>query len=74
VSLVLEYLRAIREELREVRAEQREQRACLGCIERSLARIERDYFRFGAEISIRFDRIDDSLERIERRLEPGSAR
>ena len=68
-NLTLELLRAIRSDMSEMRTEQREQRGRLGAIERSLAHIERDNAEGRAEIGIRFDRILDRLDRIDRRLE-----
>jgi hypothetical protein len=68
-NLVLEHLRAIRADLQEVRAEQREQRLRLSSIERSLAHIEREGPEFRAEVGVRFDRVHDPLDRIERRLD-----
>ena len=68
-NLVLEHLGAIRADAQEIRAEQREQRTRLGAIERILAHVERDNAEFRAEIGIRFDRVHDRLDRIERRLE-----
>ena len=68
-NLVLGHLRAIREELREVRVEQREQRSRLGAIERTLAHLERDGAESRAEIGVRFDRVLDRLERLDRVLE-----
>ena len=68
-NLTLELLRAIRSDMSEMRTEQREQRGRLGAIERSLSHIERDNAEGRAEIGIRFDRILDRLDRIDRRLE-----
>jgi septal ring factor EnvC (AmiA/AmiB activator) len=74
-NLVLEHLRAIREDLNQVRAEQREQRTRLGSIERLLTHSEHEFAELRAETSAirsdiggRLDRVTDRLERIERRL------
>ena len=68
-NLAREHLRAIRADAQEIRAERREQRTRLGAIERILAHVERDNAEFRAEIGIRFERVHDRLDRIERRVE-----
>jgi hypothetical protein len=68
-TLGLEHLRAIRTDLHEVRAERREQRTRLGAIERILAHVERDNAECRAEAGVRFDRVHDRLDPIERRLQ-----
>ena len=60
----LEHLRAIRDELRHMREEQREQHGRLGSIERGIALMTHEI----AGMSLRLDRMHESLDRIERRL------
>jgi hypothetical protein len=64
-NLVLEHLRAIREDLREVREEQREQRGRLGSIERAISHMAGEI----AQMGLRLDRMHDPPDRIERRLD-----
>ncbi len=68
-DLVLATLHAIRADLAEIRAEQREQRQPLGAIERHLAHMDLT----AAKTGTRLDRVLDSLDRIERRLELADA-
>ena len=68
-NIVQEHLQAIREELRALRREPLEQQGMIATIERSMAQVEAEQAVFRAEWNIRFDRVLDRLDRIERRLE-----
>jgi len=68
-NAVQDLLEGIREELRGLRSEPREQQVMITTIERSMAHVEAEQAVFRAEWNIRFDRVLDRLDRIERRLE-----
>ncbi len=68
-NVVQDLLQGIRDELRGLRSEPREQQVMIITIERSLAHVEAEQAVFRAEWNIRFDRVLDRLDRIERRLE-----
>ncbi len=68
-NIVQDLLQGIRDELRGLRNEPREQQVMITTIERSMAHVEAEQAVFRAEWNIRFDRVLDRLDRIERRLE-----
>ncbi len=68
-NVVQDLLQGIRDELRGLRSEPREQQVMITTIERSMAHVEAEQAVFRAEWNIRFDRVLDRLDRIERRLE-----
>jgi hypothetical protein len=68
-NVVQDLLQGIRDELRGLRSEPREQQVMIIAIERSMAHVEAEQAVFRAEWNIRFDRVLDRLDRIERRLE-----
>ena len=65
---ILEHIRVLCALTTEIQTEQREQRARLGAIERTLCRIERDVAERRVEVSGRFDRVLDRLDRIDHLL------
>ena len=67
-NIVLEHLRAIREDVQQIRAEQRDQRMRLASIERILSHQEHETAELRVVMNARFDRVHDRLDRIERRL------
>ncbi len=64
INLVLEHLRAIRSDLVTLGQGQRELINRVGRLERQVADLHPDY----ASLSIRLDRLDGRVERIEQRL------
>ena len=64
-NLVLQHLRAIRDELAGLRESSRETVLRLGMVETGLARLEGST----ALLHSRFDRVVDRVDRVERRLE-----
>ena len=75
-SLVLEQLRAIRSDIASVKEDTREIKNRLVIVESGIATLRRDGGDFAASIAdqhLRYDRINDRIERIEKRLELTSA-
>lgn len=71
-SLVLEQIKAIRADLAAVRDDLRELTHRTGRLELAIAGLRRDQAHFDeshAETSVRMDRLNERIERIERRLE-----
>ncbi|WP_028990383.1 hypothetical protein RG903_04975 [Thermithiobacillus tepidarius DSM 3134] len=71
-NLVLEHLKAIRTDVAAIRDELRELTHRTGRVELAIAGLRRDMAHFDeshAEISVRIDRMNERIERIERRLE-----
>lgn len=71
-NLVLEHLRALREESAEVRSDIREIKSRLGSIETSFARFGRDVaHNYSEQVDDRhrLDELSDRIRRIEKRLE-----
>ena len=68
-NIVQDLLQGIRDELRGLRNEPREQQVMITTIERSMAHVEAEQAVFRAEWNIRFDRVLNRLDRIERRLD-----
>ena len=64
-NLVLEHLRHIRAAVDDVRSELRELKTRVGRMEVNIAQLHEQ----GAEHSVRMDKIDGRLDRIERRLQ-----
>lgn len=58
-NLVLEHLRAIRDELQQLREEQREQRIRSGSIERGIVNLLSEL----TEMGLRIDRLHDRIDR-----------
>lgn len=75
-SLVLEQLRAIRADIASVKEDTREIKNRLVIVESGIATLRRDGGDFAASIAdqhLRYDRINDRIERIEKRLELSTA-
>ncbi|MFA7242311.1 MAG: hypothetical protein WC091_19540 [Sulfuricellaceae bacterium] len=75
-SLVLEQLRAIRADIASVKEDTREIKNRLAIVESGIATLRRDGSDFAASIAdqhLRYDRINDRIERIEKRLELANA-
>jgi chromosome segregation ATPase len=73
-NLVLEHLKAIRLDIGTIKSDIRELTNRVGRIEISMTSLRRDighYDEATAESSVRLDRINERLERVERRLELG---
>lgn len=71
-SLVLEQLRAISSDIASVKEDTREIKNRLVIVESGIATLRRDGADFAASIAdqhLRYDRINDRIERIEKRLE-----
>jgi septal ring factor EnvC (AmiA/AmiB activator) len=71
-SLVLEQLRAIRADIASVKEDTREIKNRLVVVESGIATLRRDGADFASSIAdqhLRYDRLSDRIERIEKRLE-----
>ena len=71
-SLVLEQLRAIRADIASVKEDTREIKSRLVTVESGIASLRRDSGDFATSIAdqhLRYDRINERIERIEKRLE-----
>lgn len=71
-SLVMEQLRAIRAEIGSVKENTREIKSRLIMVESGIASLRRDGGDFAASIAgqhLRYDRLNDRIDRIEKRLE-----
>lgn len=74
-SLVLEQLRAIRTDIASVKDDTREIKSRLVTVESGIASLRRDGGDFATSIAdqhLRYDRINERIERIEKRLELAS--
>ncbi len=71
-NLVLEQLRAIRADIASVKEDTREIKSRLIIVESGIASLRRDGGDFAASIAdqhLRYDRLNDRIDRIEKRLE-----
>lgn len=71
-SLVLEQLRGIRNDIASVKEDTREIKSRLVIVESGIASLRRDGADYSASIAdqhLRYDRINERIERIEKRLE-----
>ena len=72
-SLVIEHLRLMRSEIGSIKDDVREIKTRMGSIENTLASVKRDIADLYTEVAgqnVRYDRMVDRVERIEKRLEP----
>jgi len=71
-NLALEQLRAIRSDIASVKEDTREIKSRLVIVESGIASLRRDGGDFAASIAdqhLRYDRLNDRIDRIEKRLE-----
>jgi septal ring factor EnvC (AmiA/AmiB activator) len=71
-NIVLEHLRAIRAEIASVKEDTREIKSRLIIVESGIASLRRDGGDFAASIAdqhLRYDRLSDRIDRIEKRLD-----